>query len=121
MKFSATESGFKDGMGGASNKNGGDRYHYVLFGIQEDAQHPENSGIYFEYDDQANGAINSVEAVSIGGKSVVFELKGGKSIEIKCNVSTEQWDEFKQGIQTVFPKSRVSSSGKRADVPPKGE
>lgn len=55
MKFSATEIGFEKGLGGASNAQGKDDYHYVVFASQEDIQHPSNSGIYFEYDDQING------------------------------------------------------------------
>jgi hypothetical protein len=103
MKFSATEAGFKDGRGGASNSTSAEKQHYVLFGTQQDVQHPENSGVYFEYDDQSNGAVNSVKAVSIGGKSVAFKLKGGKSIEVNCDVSAEQWAELKRAIRTVFP------------------
>ncbi len=32
MEFTATESGFEDGMGGASNAADTKDYHYVLFG-----------------------------------------------------------------------------------------
>jgi hypothetical protein len=116
MRFTATEAGFKDGLGGASNAKGAEEYHYVLFGSQQDPEHPENSGAYFEYDDQSNGAVNSVKAVSIGDKSVAFKLKGGKSIEVNCKVSAEQWAELKQGIRTVFPRNSVSLSGRRGRI-----
>jgi hypothetical protein len=108
MKFSATEAGFKDGLGGASNSTSAEKRHYVLFGAQQDAQHPENSGVYFEYDDQSNGEVNSVKEVSIGGKSVVFKLKDGKSIEVNCDASTEQWAELKTAIRTVFPRELLA-------------
>ena len=52
MEFTATESGFEGGMGGASNTAGTADHHYVLFGRQTDEQHPEFSGVYFEFDDQ---------------------------------------------------------------------
>jgi hypothetical protein len=102
MKFTATEAGFREGMGGASNSKSLGRYHYVLFGIQSDINHPENSGTYFEFDDQSNGATNSVQEVSMGDNSVTFKLQGGKSIEIDCDVPIKDWDEFKQGVRTVF-------------------
>lgn len=119
IKFAATEAGFKKGLGGASNAKGTEKYHYVLFGIQEDTQHPENSGVYFEYDDQRNGAINSVESVSFGRKSVVFELKGGKSIQIDCDVSMARWKELERGVRAVFPENTVSPFSKRRSGPEK--
>jgi len=97
-------------LAGASNSKSAEKYHYVLFGVQEDRQHPENSGIYFEYDDQSNGGVNSIKTVVLGNKAVVFKLKGGKSIEINCDVNTEEWNEFRQGIHTIFPKNTISSN-----------
>lgn len=92
-------------MGGASNSKNLGRYHYVLFGIQSDVDHPERSGAYFEFDDQSNGAMNSIQEFSIGDNSVVFQLRGGKSIGIDCGVPEKVWDEFKQGVRTVFSLS----------------
>jgi hypothetical protein len=114
VKFNATEAGFKNGMGGASNVMSTEEQHYVLFGAQNDSQHPENSGIYFEYDDQGNSAVNSVHAVSIGDKSVLFKLKGGKSIEVNCNLSGEQWEELLCGVRTVFPEKVIVASSNEA-------
>jgi len=102
MKFTATEAGFENGMGGASNSKANDEHHYILFGMQEDPQHPEYNGAYFEYDDQKNGKVNSVEAVSINEKMVCFKLLSGTLIEIKFDVSAEQWGAFLSGIRTVF-------------------
>ena|SRR5689334_3015363 len=116
MRFTATEAGFKRGIGGASNSKNEKKCHYILFGLQEDTQHPENSSVYFEYDDQRNGRLNSVEAVSIGDKSIIFELKGGKSIEIRCDVSARQWEKLKAGIRTVFPPKSVLFSRTRRCV-----
>lgn len=113
MKFVATEAGFKDGLGGASNSKSPEKYHYILFGGQEDKPHPKNSGIYFEYDDQSNGAVNSVKTVIIDGKTVVFKLRSGKSIEITCNVNTQEWSEFKRGIRAVFPPRAIMSDIRR--------
>lgn len=48
IEFVATESGFEAGVGGASNAAGTADYHYVLFGRQTDAQHPECTGVYFD-------------------------------------------------------------------------
>lgn len=109
MKFVATEAGFKDGVGGASNAKSDEAYHYVLFGAQEDRQHSWNSGIYFEYDGQANGAVNCVKSVSMGDKTVAFKLRGGKSVEIRADVSGREWNEFKNGIREVFPKDIILS------------
>ncbi|MEW6158455.1 MAG: hypothetical protein AB1813_13565 [Verrucomicrobiota bacterium] len=115
MKFVATEAGFKKGLGGASNSKSAEKYHYVLFGVQKDCQHPENTGIYFEFDDQRNGGINSIKAVVLSNKAVAFKLKGGKSIEIDCNVSAQEWNEFKRGIHAVFPKNTISSKTRSRD------
>jgi hypothetical protein len=115
MKFVATEAGFKEGVGGASNAKSDEAYHYVLFGVQEDGQHSWNSGIYFEYDGQGNGAVNCVKGVSMGDKTVAFKLRGRRLIEIKCKVSAREWNEFKKAIRKVFPKD-VISSGTRETV-----
>ena len=109
MKFTATEAGFKDGIGGASNSASAEKQHYVLFGVQKDSQHPDNSGVYFEYDDQSKGAVNCVKTVMIGDKSVGFRLKDGKSIEVRCNVSAYEWEALKRGIRIVFPDNSISS------------
>jgi len=102
MKFSATEAGFKKGLGGASNSKSTEKYHYVLFGTQKDCQHPEFSGVYFEYDDQSKGAVNSVDTVAIVDRTVTFRLKNGEAIEVDCDVSAEQWKELLLGLATVF-------------------
>ncbi len=39
MKFIATEAGFVEGLGGASNTGGDADYHYIVFGYQEDEGH----------------------------------------------------------------------------------
>jgi hypothetical protein len=110
IKFIATEAGFKNGLGGASNAKLVGKSHYILFGTQTDLKHPENSGIYFEYDSQSNGSINAIEAVRIGANVVAFKLKKGKSIEVQCNVSADEWHEFKRGIHTVFPQSSIHAT-----------
>ena len=107
MRFTATEAGLKDGIGGASNSKSSEKHHYILFSVQDDVQHPENSGVYFEYDDQSNGAVNSVTKASIGDRRVSFKLKSGKTIEISCNVSKEQWEDLERAIRNVFPKHVV--------------
>jgi hypothetical protein len=43
IEFIATECGFHDGLGGASNAAADEDYHYILFGRQIDSQHPQNS------------------------------------------------------------------------------
>jgi hypothetical protein len=107
IAFTATDAGFKDGLGGASNAHTNAQNHYVLFGIQEDRQHPWNSGVYFEFDSQSNGCVNSVQAVSIGDKVVRFVLRQGLSITVTCDISDEKWTEFKAGITVVFPDLRT--------------
>jgi hypothetical protein len=74
MRFSATEVGFDNGLGGASNGAGTEEYHYVLFGIQNDEQHQHNSGVYFEFDDQINGGIDQLKRIIVRHRSVEFRL-----------------------------------------------
>lgn len=107
MEFTATESGFKDGMGGASNAADTPNYHYVLFGRQTDDQHPEFSGIYFEFDDQLHSSVNSVNRVIVGQDSVVFELKHHPKIVIRRGTRSPQWRKFVRGIREVFGDEMV--------------
>lgn len=89
-------------MGGASNAADIPDYHYVLFGRQTDDQHPEFSGIYFEFDDQLHGSVNSVKRVRVSQHSVVFELSHHPKIVIRRGTSQPQWQEFVRGIREVF-------------------
>ncbi|MCA9028939.1 MAG: hypothetical protein KDA86_27300 [Planctomycetaceae bacterium] len=102
MEFVATESGFADGMGGASNAAGTADYHYVLFGPDTDEQHAERSGVYFEFDDQIHGAVDCVTAVAIAEDHVSFELRDGQRIIVRRGMKDSQWSGFLRGIQDAF-------------------
>ncbi len=102
MTFTETEASFEDGLGGASNATSRAKYHYVLFGLQVDDQHPENSGVYFEYDDQCNGSIGAVDRIRIGENVVKFSLKNGTTIIVNCKTTDSKWNEFLNGINSVF-------------------
>jgi hypothetical protein len=104
IDFTATEAGFPDGLGGASNARGGGDYHYFLFGVQEDRQHPSNSGVYFEYDSRGNGGVNQVIGVSIEENAVEFSLKAGEVILVRSGVRSEERDEFLRGVRAVFKR-----------------
>jgi hypothetical protein len=107
MRFIATEAGFRDGMGGASNAQDENEYHYILFGRQVDDQHPDNTGAYFEYDDQKFGSVNCVERIVIGDKLVEFTLWNGEEIVVWSNTSELQWHELIKGIYSVFDTDKV--------------
>jgi hypothetical protein len=102
MEFVATESGFEDGMGGASNAAGTADSHYVLFGRQTDEQHPDCSGVYFEFDDQINGAVDCITRVSIAADLVRFELRDGQRIVVRRGMAGSQWAVFLRGIHDSF-------------------
>ncbi len=102
MRFVATEAGFEDGLGGASNTRDSGASHYVLFGIQKDEQQPANSGIYFEWDDQENGMINCVSTVSVTSERAVFTLTTGKKIVVERGVSAPEWARLEAGIAQIF-------------------
>ncbi|MDR2187627.1 MAG: hypothetical protein LBE62_06165 [Azonexus sp.] len=102
FKFDATETGFSDGLGGASNSAGADDYHYIVFGRQIDSQHPENSGAYFEFDDQANGGINIVKKIVIIDDNVVFMLIDSSIIQVFCKTDRNSWQDFLCGIDESF-------------------
>lgn len=108
MKFEATQLGFDNGMGGASNADYDGDLHYVLFGIEQDDELPEQSGVYFEYDDQINGGINKVQEVIIGNLSAEFLLKDGNSIAVDCRKCESQWDEFIVEIRKTFPEEMIN-------------
>jgi hypothetical protein len=109
MTFTATEFGFENGLGGASNSESRAEYHYVLFGLQADDRHAENRGVYFEYDDQVNGSIDSVTKIQIRDNVVEFSLKDGKAIIVKCDMADSNWSEFLNGIHSVFDPSAISN------------
>jgi hypothetical protein len=110
MEFTATESGFKDGLGGASNSAATADYHYVLFGHQTDDQHPEYSGIYFEFDDQINGSVDCVTKITITNGVVEFMFKDGKKIVVRRGMEESPWSEFLRGIYDVFGDGLVRSA-----------
>ena len=107
MEFVATEAGFADGMGGASNSVDSADYHYVLFGQDTDELHPKFSGVYFEFDDQIHGAVDCVNAVVISEDRVIFELRDGQKIVVRSGMSESQWFEFLRGIRDAFGEETV--------------
>ena len=102
MEFVATESGFEDGIGGASNAADTTDYYYVLFGRQTDDQHPECCGVYFEFDDQIHGAVDCVTGVVIADDRVSFALRDGQIIVVRCGMAEPQWSGFLRGIHDAF-------------------
>jgi hypothetical protein len=102
MEFTATECGFHEGMGGASNQAGQKDYHYVLFGRQTDKQHPEFNGVYFEFDDKINGKVNYIVRVKIRDGIVDFVRGDAHTISVKRGIPSEQWDGFLVGIRSTF-------------------
>jgi hypothetical protein len=102
MEFVATESGFEDGMGGASNAAGTADYHYVLFGRQTDSRHPASGGVYFEFDDQIHGRVDRVGAITVTDDCVNFELRDGQRITVKRGMAESQWSRFLLGIYDAF-------------------
>ena len=107
MKFTATECGFNEGLGGASNAANKKDYHYVLFGRQTDDQHPEFSGVYFEFDDQINGAANCVTSVVIQEEFVDFVLNDGRKITVMRGLMAAQWKSFWAGIRDTFDRKII--------------
>ena len=103
LDFTATESGFDNGMGGASNAAGADDLHYVLFGQDGD-------GVYFEYDDQIHGAINQVAGVSVHPDRIVFALRDSHTITVRRRMDDGQWSEFVAGIRRTFPAAIVAEA-----------
>jgi len=93
--------------GGASNSAGTAEHHYVLFGRQSDDQHPENSGVYFEFDDQIHGAVDGVAKVMIADGSVEFELIDQSNIVVRRRTEEPEWTEFLCGIHDVFGDEMV--------------
>ncbi len=94
-------------MGGASNSGSSQEYHYVLFGIQEDIQHPCKSGIYFEYDDQINGSLNQVQHIFVSDTMAKFVLNDATKIIVRNTVSVTEWQGFLRGIELVFGANKI--------------
>ena len=102
VEFTATEAGYDGKIGGASNAKSESMAHYLLFGKQIDPQHAWNSGIYFEYDNQRNGRVNSVNRLAVGDDVINFFLVNGGVITVRRGVSEHEWARFKTGIGAVF-------------------
>ena len=95
MKFKATEAGDDSGLCGASNSSSEDDYHYVLFGKDGD-------GIYFEFDDQANGKLNMIKEVLIDENSIEFILSNSDSITVVDGIGGSDWNDFLKGTKNIF-------------------
>jgi hypothetical protein len=107
IAFVATESGFQDGIGGASNAASAEDYHYVLFGFQSDDQHPEYTGVYFEFDDQIHGSVNGVSNVTTSNDAVEFVLKDRQVIVVKRGMDPVEWSAFLTAIANTFPADLI--------------
>lgn len=107
FEFSATELGFTDGLGGASNSAAEGEYHYILFGRQMDSQDPETLATYFEFDDQINGGINLVERITIAENEVTFSLTNSETIRVIRQTDDSSWQQFLRGIAESFAPERI--------------
>lgn len=103
LDFTATEIGFDNGMGGASNAAGADDLHYVLFGKDGD-------GVYFEYDDQIHGGKDQVAGISVHPDYMVFALIDRNTITVRRKADDPDWSEFLGGIRDVFPPAMVTGA-----------
>ncbi|HZN64061.1 MAG TPA: hypothetical protein VFB66_02085 [Tepidisphaeraceae bacterium] len=103
LDFTATEIGFEDGVGGASNAAGTGDPHYVLFGRDGD-------GVYFEYDDQIHGGVDQVAGVSVRRDHVVFTLTDRTTITVRRRADDPKWSEFLDGLRGVFPPAMVTDA-----------
>lgn len=102
MEFTATESGFEGGLGGASNAAASAEQHYVLFGMQTIPGSPKLCGTYFEFDDQIHGDVNCVASVEVAHRSVEFRLRDLRTIVVRCGTDERQWQTFLYGVREVF-------------------
>src|SRR6185369_138620 len=98
LDFVATECGFDNGLGGASNAAGTGPSHYVLFGRDGD-------GVYFEYDDQIHGRADQVKHISVYADRVVFGLDDEDKITVRKQMRDAPWNEFIAGLRCTFPPS----------------
>ena len=105
IEFNAIESGFSDGLGGAS----GDHY-YVVFGLQGDSQ--DGKDVYFEFDDQINGGVNLVSQIVVSHSDVTFTLLNSATIRAIRNMDDAGWSKFLQCITETFEPQIVQASGR---------
>ena len=75
--------------------------------MQVDRQHPKNSGVYFEFDDQINGAVNSVNRIRLRVGEAEFTMNDGKTITVKRDAGNK-WDEFVAGIRSTFAAQTIT-------------
>jgi hypothetical protein len=114
VEFTATECGSEAGMAGVSCSAESADAHYIVFGHQMDEQHPENSGIYFEFDDQGRGRVNCVAGVSVTDGAVEFDLKNGHSIVVHRGAVGSSWAQFLRSVRETFPAGLVRLAEKQA-------
>ena len=103
IDFTATECGFDNGLGGASNSAGCDEHHYVLFGRDGD-------GVYFEYDDQIHGGIGQVVGIQVSPAFVEFSLTDGNKITVRKEMDDAKWSDFISGIRDAFSPTIVTDA-----------
>ncbi|HVV71051.1 MAG TPA: hypothetical protein VHI52_06050 [Verrucomicrobiae bacterium] len=102
IEFTATEVGFKDGLGGASNSKSSTPYHYILFGKQVDPQHSGNSGLYFEFDSQGSGGVNRVTKIVLAQSEARFCLRDRETILVRRSEDDGGWQKFVEGVHEIF-------------------
>lgn len=113
LKFTATECGSKVDHGtlicGASNSNAKDaEWHSFIF-MRAHRSLDDDSGPYFELDDQSQGFYNGVRSIVLADRSMTIALAPPKNqlfghrliiVELACRDS--QIARFRAGIEHVF-------------------
>ena len=98
IDFAATEAGYINGLGGASNATSKEQQHYILFGKQD-------GDVYFEYDNQIHGRVGQVIQIAIHSDRIDFKLTDSNAITVRRNMDQIAWNEFIAGIQQTFRPS----------------
>jgi len=104
--FTATEAGYANGLGRASNSKGLESYHYVQFGRSPDGK----PGHQFEFDDVHYRSVNGVIKVAVARRVVEFDLKDQKVIIMREDLADVEWNRFLKGILEVFGDSIIELS-----------
>lgn len=110
LTFIASECGFADGVGGASNTESDEQQHYVLFGKDGD-------GVYFEFDDQMNGGTGQVRVIHILPDAVTFDLNSHESITVKRGCGDVEWNTFLDALRHTYDGDVFASHNRRRSGP----
>jgi hypothetical protein len=112
VTFHATEIGYLEEFDtvscGASNADSTDEYHYINFQRAAKIGSPDDTGIYFELDDQVNSGFNIIESCELSPNQLTIKLSeklnscSGEIIVSFNSYASKDLQPINEGLKKIF-------------------